>query len=248
MKKTLLSVTLLAFLGLISPAFLFAQGTGKLLKVTYITTPQSPKILALVKAQLQGNMEQYNKLSALLSDYKFYHTLYVDPKTHSSVFSLDSVHTAAHVSVFGNVVYALRDDKNTYQCKEKFGATEYLFKGSTKELEWNVTKETSVINGFNCLKATLKNSPDVVVWFAPDVPVDNGPGYYYGLPGLVLKVQTNYDETVTAKITYSSDVKAFKATYDKRAAEAAKEKSTSLKEVITSKGTFMRLLETKIKG
>ncbi|ASZ12981.1 GLPGLI family protein [Chitinophaga pendula] len=244
MKQKLLVAALLSLITCQTNTLL-AQNSGKILKVSYVTTPQSPKILLLLKKQIP-NPEQYNKIAALLSEYKFYHTLYVDTKTQASVFSLDSIHSVPNVSTIGNVVFAVKDDKNNYTCREKFGASEFLFKGNTAELDWDVTKETAVVNGFKCLKAMLKNSPDVAAWFAPDIPIGNGPGIYYGLPGLVIKVQTNYDETITAKVSYTADAKNFQSAYDEKSEAASKGKVLALKEVTTSKIAFMRMVESKV--
>jgi len=56
---------------------------------------------------------------------------------------------------------------------------------------WTVLpKQDSVIAGFHCQKATTVFRNHVVVaWFTKDVPVMDGPGFYAGLPGLILQMQ-----------------------------------------------------------
>lgn len=74
--------------------------------------------------------------------------------------------------------------------------------------EWTITKETKIIDGYVCYKATTplfvdgKKSEDskfnVVAWFAPKIPVPYGPNGYGGLPGLILELQ-KYVSTIYVK-------------------------------------------------
>ena len=56
-----------------------------------------------------------------------------------------------------------------------------------------------MIGKYTCFKATAKiingsskdnSSTNVVAWYTIDIPVSQGPGKYWGLPGLILEVQT----------------------------------------------------------
>ena len=53
---------------------------------------------------------------------------------------------------------------------------------------WNISFETQDILGYTCQKATCHfRGRDYVAWFAPDIPVRQGPWKLGGLPGLILK-------------------------------------------------------------
>lgn len=58
--------------------------------------------------------------------------------------------------------------------------------------KWNITNEQEIIMGYVCTKALLKNeNNDQVIaeaWFTKEIALPIGPSYYFGLPGLVLKV------------------------------------------------------------
>ncbi len=53
---------------------------------------------------------------------------------------------------------------------------------------WIVTFETQKLLGYICQKATCHfRGRDYVAWFAPDIPIQQGPWKLRGLPGLILK-------------------------------------------------------------
>lgn len=55
--------------------------------------------------------------------------------------------------------------------------------------QWTIGTDTLTICGYICQKATCTFSGrDFIAWFAPDIPVNNGPWKFGGLPGLILKV------------------------------------------------------------
>jgi GLPGLI family protein len=242
--KTKISMLMLFFLSF--GTAMFAQKGNRILTVSYTMTPQSPKVLAMLKSQI-ANPEQLAQVSSMLSDYKFYYTLFVDIKGKKSVFALDSVHKINKVSVFGNLKFSVKNETDSFYTAEKFINSEYVFSGKKQELEWQVSKEQATLGKFKCLKATLKNSPDVVVWFAPELPVSSGPGYSYGLPGLVIKAQTNFDETVASKVAYSADIDNFNTLYKKYSDLAKAKKYLSLDEVVKSKNNFVKQIDSKLK-
>ncbi|WP_250630995.1 GLPGLI family protein [Rhodoflexus caldus] len=58
--------------------------------------------------------------------------------------------------------------------------------------EWEITNERAVIAGMNCKKA-VRNHPEkpvVEAWFTDEIPITGGPSAFHGLPGLILKVET----------------------------------------------------------
>jgi len=64
-----------------------------------------------------------------------------------------------------------------------------LYQYTEKEVPvWNITSDTLTVLGYTCQKATTDfHGRTYEAWFAPDVPVNDGPWKFYGLPGLVLK-------------------------------------------------------------
>ena len=55
--------------------------------------------------------------------------------------------------------------------------------------DWEITKETKVILGYQCKKAISKAfKGDFTAWFTEEIPINAGPEKFHGLPGLILHV------------------------------------------------------------
>ena len=70
-----------------------------------------------------------------------------------------------------------------------------------KELQWKISDETQKIGMYNCQKAEEDFSGrHWIAWFCKEMPIPEGPYYFHGLPGLILKMednQNNFTFTVT---------------------------------------------------
>lgn len=57
-------------------------------------------------------------------------------------------------------------------------------------LPWKILNETDTIASYSCQKATLNfRGREYTVWFAPEIPINDGPWKFAGLPGLILKAE-----------------------------------------------------------
>ncbi len=76
----------------------------------------------------------------------------------------------------------------------KFENKAYLIKDSLKKLDWKITKEKKSIAGFEVLKATAKMddnyNTEVTAWYSPKLNFKSGPDKFWGLPGLILEVES----------------------------------------------------------
>ena len=74
--------------------------------------------------------------------------------------------------------------------------------------EWSLSQEYKMIDGYKCYKATSpsisstgeksENSKfNIAAWYCPELPIQEGPVGYGGLPGLILELQL-YKSTFTA--------------------------------------------------
>ena len=78
--------------------------------------------------------------------------------------------------------------------------------------------------GLEAYKATIGDS--ITAWFCPSIPVQDGPGLYYGLPGLILDLEDKHTiYTCTAINTKSSQPVA----KPKRAKEVTKDQFEQLR-------------------
>jgi GLPGLI family protein len=66
-----------------------------------------------------------------------------------------------------------------YRCEDPVGI-----------LDWEITQDTATIFNYSCQKAKVRfRGRNYEVWFAPEIPVNDGPWKFFGLPGLIVKVE-----------------------------------------------------------
>jgi GLPGLI family protein len=57
-------------------------------------------------------------------------------------------------------------------------------------MNWTIEPETAVFFDYPCQKASLRfRGRNYEAWFAPQIPINDGPWKFFGLPGLILKVK-----------------------------------------------------------
>lgn len=75
---------------------------------------------------------------------------------------------------------------------------------------WAVSDERKVVNGIECIKATtLTGSYSVAAWFSPEVAVPYGPLGYFGLPGLIVELETPTYTYTLQDISYPTEKLCF---------------------------------------
>lgn len=56
-------------------------------------------------------------------------------------------------------------------------------------MNWQIATATDTIQGYACQKALLNfRGRNYIAWFSPEIPVNDGPWKFMGLPGLILKI------------------------------------------------------------
>ena len=66
---------------------------------------------------------------------------------------------------------------------------DYKYSETIPVQNWNISDDTLTIAGYLCQKATCHfRGRDFIAWFASDIPINNGPWKFGGLPGLIMKV------------------------------------------------------------
>jgi GLPGLI family protein len=116
--------------------------------------------------------------------------------------------------------------------QKEFAAKQYLVSDSIHKQNWKLTGETKTVLGYTCQQAlttrynkrmmismengvmSRKEVPDtsqVIVWFAPAIPVPAGPDYEGQLPGLILQIDINGNTTYKAiEVAQKADVAVIK--------------------------------------
>ncbi len=81
-----------------------------------------------------------------------------------------------------------------------------IVKYDSLSFEWKVEKTPEKLGNYTVYKAvtTYKNEP-VIAWFTPEIPVDGGPEFFHGLPGLILALKWGSYTYTATKIERTND-------------------------------------------
>lgn len=78
---------------------------------------------------------------------------------------------------------------NTTYVNSQIGNINYTFQ-EKDDLKWKISSEKKQILGYNVQKATLKfGGRNWTAWFSNDLPIQDGPYIFRGLPGLILSIE-----------------------------------------------------------
>lgn len=106
------------------------------------------------------------------------------------------------------VIKTYPDYKRTL--KKEISSNQLLI-NNDKKLDWKISKEKSKVLGYDVQKATTTlYGRKWSVWFAPEIPIQDGPHEFFGLPGLILKAEDSKGDHIftlvgTKKTEVNSD-------------------------------------------
>ncbi len=81
--------------------------------------------------------------------------------------------------------------KKEFVRQTDFMSRTFLIQDKLPQFDWKITDKVQKIGRYSCRKAILKQDDyEVVAWFVDEIPSNDGPKEYYGLPGLILKIKT----------------------------------------------------------
>lgn len=101
-----------------------------------------------------------------------------------------------HFKDFGNKIYRLESSRKN----EDLVNEDTSIKDSIPNYEWVLGNEIQTIAGYTCKKATtIKNvgrSQQITAWYCENIPINDGPMDFSGLPGLILQIEINKNTIV----------------------------------------------------
>ena len=140
----------------------------------------------------------------------------------------------------GDQYKSVKDSK--FLQEQEFFGKQFLIDEELAKLDWKIEKETRKIGQYIAIKATAVKKADldftafrprrggdnaeneneeqpeeenlitVTAWYTPQIPVNQGPGEYWGLPGLILEVNEGRTTILCSKIVMNpgekEDIKA----------------------------------------
>jgi len=75
----------------------------------------------------------------------------------------------------------------------------FLMEENTGQSAWKIGTDQVKILDYTCQKATMQSGDQTVTaWFTPEIPVSIGPAEYEGLPGLILSIEIDGQNTILA--------------------------------------------------
>lgn len=182
-----------------------------------------------MKAFLEAKMKKIFQKTFLLnfdknnSVYKQEEVLDV----HGDGFVPDLSQDGIELVTFKNI------QKKKIVIQKEFYGKNFTIEDSLPKIEWKLEKETKQIGDYNCSKATAviklkqfekereaarstnffdeKEMPTertITAWYAPEIPVNQGPENYWGLPGLILELNDGNAVTLCTKVVLNSKEKS----------------------------------------
>ena len=86
---------------------------------------------------------------------------------------------------------------DTYLQYHDVSTLELLVKGERELLSWRMTGEERTLLGYRIFQATaLQDTIPLEAWFTHEIPIPLGPDLWGGLPGAILVLSVNSDESV----------------------------------------------------
>jgi len=124
-----------------------------------------------------------------------------------------------------DILYKNTKEQRYSSQNEVFGKV-FLIKDNLEKPDWTMHGETKNIGNYTCYKATMKRQVEVLessmsingdkdlsetpetkteeititAWYTMQIPVNNGPARYQGLPGLILEVNDGTETIICSKI------------------------------------------------
>lgn len=70
----------------------------------------------------------------------------------------------------------------------------FYYEEQMSPIAWEVHEDTTSVLGYICNKATCDfEGRSYTAWFTLDIPINDGPYKFYGLPGMIMKVEDSED-------------------------------------------------------
>ena len=83
----------------------------------------------------------------------------------------------------------LKEGKETVTVKLTTPSQPFIYEEALSKQTWKISREKRKILGYTCQKATTSFlGRNYTAWFTKDIPVQNGPWKFGGLPGMILNV------------------------------------------------------------
>ena len=114
---------------------------------------------------------------------------------YADVWITDSITTYKNqVSASKEIFFLKKKKENLLYDTDKFVRKDFYVKDSLHNFKWTLLPDTTTILNRKCLSAkTYFRGREYTVFYAPSIPISDGPWKFGGLPGLVLEAKSKDD-------------------------------------------------------
>src|SRR5690606_5277328 len=139
------------------------------------------------------------KISAVVSNFEllidnnesFYNHI---PKISNEQVEGNMFNISASFSADANPIY-IDTQNETFIEQAEIANQAYLIKDDLPNINWKISKETKEIAGFPVLRAVAflndEFNTKILAWYSPKLTYKTGPEKFWGLPGLILSLETS---------------------------------------------------------
>lgn len=154
------------------------------LKCIYSSTP----VVSDQVRQMQNVYIRDMVISKIRKEKKTY-TMYVTGNKY--LFSRTNAQENQKNMLIGSINSIYIDmDKDSIISEKTIIDKKYIIKDVAITPRWKMTDEKKVINGKECTKAIARGPLKIEAWYTPEIPFGFGPLGHYGLPGLIVELDT----------------------------------------------------------
>lgn len=175
---------------------------------------QSLRIIFLEKPNVEANVKIIEDpkmaIDARSQLEKMSRSTYLYYNNGESLYSKSNL--SRDNTIATNDIMIVMDNNDVYYKDLKNGkgaSLEYIFEKPfiieepLSERKWTLTNESATVAGYECKKAIDEKGN--IVWYAMDIPVNDGPENYWGLPGLILKLETPFMSVTAEEVNADFD-------------------------------------------
>lgn len=98
-------------------------------------------------------------------------------------------HKAVHYKNYAINIYRLENER----LDENLSKKNTSIKDTIPYYQWSFINESQTVAGYKCKKATtlksIGNLQTITAWYCEDIPINDGPMDFSGLPGLILQIE-----------------------------------------------------------
>lgn len=167
-----------------------------LLLLFSINSAQTHRFIYELQYKYDSTSSDYQKVNMILDispkDVKFYgRDLLISDSINKKFGNMDN----KNVDMTGQIVKRkLNSSENENFINIKFSY--YSFKTNDK-IDWKISIETKKVQDYTLQKATAKfGGRNWIAWFNKEIPINEGPFKFRGLPGLIFEIKDDQQEFI----------------------------------------------------